>query len=69
MKMHRFTMAELIIVVTAIVMFVVGIILAGAVIIGGCWVGSKIHEEGIKPTAERVWEGPKPEEVDNAKRK
>jgi len=38
--------------ILAIVLFI-----AGAIFLGGCLV-KKIHDTGIKPTIERVWEGP-----------
>ena len=59
MKTFKYTMLELIVTVIILVSIIIGVLAVGAVVIGGCWIGSAIHDKGLKPTVERVWEGPK----------
>jgi len=57
MTRHRFTLVELL--TTGCL---IGIVLVIVISIGGCIIGGCIMKrDGIKPTVERVWEGP-PEE-------
>lgn len=59
MKSLKFTLIELLVVCVIIMIIGTIVIVAGAFIVGGCYLSSEIHEEGLKPTVERVWEGPK----------
>ena len=61
MKKKPFTLFELL--VTSIIIFVVFVIVlvVGGLLIGGCIIAKKAKDEGLKPSIERVWEGPEEE--------
>jgi len=57
-----FTLVELMVIGFIGMVLLSFIIMAGLIIGGGCWLGNKVSEEGLKPTVERVYEGPATDE-------
>jgi len=68
MKKKPFTLIELI--AAGIIIFVVFVIVlvVGGLLIGGCIIAKKAQDEGLKPSIERVWEGPEKKTEEKAEK-